>query len=115
MAVDSKVQTAKLADSYLVNLIEDPTEMRTPSEINPLLKDMIGQMAKECEQKKPQKIMPPRLKKLTEALNLATNESDQWKELHHSRKNQYNMAKVGKNIRSNYYLGHKKYCLHYLN
>jgi len=60
------------------------------------VKDMIGQMAKECEQKKPQKIMPPRLKKLTEALNLATSESDQWKELHHSRKNQYNMAKVGK-------------------
>jgi len=60
------------------------------------VKDMIGQMAKECEQKKPQKIMPPRLKKLTEALNLATNESDQWKELHHSRKNQYNMAKVEK-------------------
>ena len=96
---------------WLIYIIEDPTEMRIPSEINPPLKDMIGQMAKECEQKKPQKIMPPRLKKLTEALNLATNESDQWKELHHSRKNQYNMAKVGKNIRSNYYLGHKKYCL----
>ena len=91
-------------DNFLVNLIEDPTEMRIPSEINLPLKDMIGQMAKECEQKKPQKIMPPRLKKLTEALNLATNESDQWKELHHSRKNQYNMAKVGKNIRNNYFL-----------
>ena len=85
--------------------------MRITSEINSPLKDMIGQMAKECEQKKPQKIMPPRLKKLTEALNLATNESDQWKELHHSRKNQYNMAKVGKNIRNKYYLGYKKYCL----
>ena len=60
------------------------------------VKDSISVMAKECEQKKPQKIMPPRLKKLTEALNKATGESEQWKELHHARKNKYNMAKIGK-------------------
>ena len=59
------------------------------------VKDSISVMAKECEQKKPQKIMPPRLKKLTEALNKATGESEQWKELHHARKNKYNMAKIG--------------------
>ena len=59
------------------------------------VKDSVCQMAKECEQKKPAKIVPPRLKKLTEALDLATNESDQWKELHHARKNKYNIAKMG--------------------
>ena len=59
------------------------------------VKDSVCQMAKECEQKKPAKIVPPRLKKLTEALDLATNESDQWKELHHARKNKYNTAKMG--------------------
>ena len=42
------------------------------------------------------RIIPPRLKKLNDLLELATNESDQWKDLHHARKTMYNLAKLEK-------------------
>ena len=64
-------------------------------------KENINQMTSEAKKvidktKGPQKIIPPRLKKLNEALDKATKESDEWKELHHQRKNMYNFAKLEK-------------------
>lgn len=38
--------------------------------------------------------MPPRLKKLHAAVEVASAEINQWKELHHERKNMYSLARI---------------------
>ena len=51
------------------------------------VKEKIGEMTLECKKQKPQKIIPPRLKKLQNYLDCANKEAEEWKSLHHSRKN----------------------------
>ena len=60
------------------------------------VKSCVDDMARECEKKTPQRIIPPRLKKLNEALERATKEAEDWRQIHHSRKNSYNMARLEK-------------------
>ena len=59
-------------------------------------KQSVEDMVKCSDDAKPPKIIPPRLKKLNAQLDLANSEIDQWRDLHHGRKNKCNTAKLEK-------------------
>lgn len=60
-------------------------------------KESIQKMSKECKDgKKPQRIIPPRLKKLNDILEKVTAETEDMKNLLHSRKTKYQTAKMEK-------------------
>ena len=59
-------------------------------------KTSVQDMVKCSDDAKPPKIIPPRLKKLNAQLDLANSEIDQWRDLHHGRKNKCNTAKLEK-------------------
>jgi hypothetical protein len=61
------------------------------------MKEFVSQMASEAVKSSGQqsaKIIPPRLKKLNKALEITLAESNQWRDLHHARKNKFNVARM---------------------
>ena len=60
------------------------------------VKQKVQEMVQCSDDAKPPKIIPPRLKKLHAQLDLANSEIDQWRDLHHARKNKFNTTKLEK-------------------
>ncbi len=58
------------------------------------LKESASKMAKCGDKHEPAKIIPPRLKCLNDIVKSKETESNEWKDLHHSRKNKFYAAKT---------------------